>query len=314
MVAGMARSGEITPAGIAELAGAVLLLGGAWPVTKFATNAGAAPLWFGFGRAAFSGLAAFVLLGLLGRLRWPLRADLPALLAIGVLQIAGFFALAHAAIAYVPAGRTAILSNTTTIFVVPLSLLVLREAIPARRWLAALIGLAGIIVLVGPWAVDWHHGAVLAGNLFLLGAAGSWSLAIIAVRRFPPHSSMFALLPWCFAIASVLLAPLALMHGGAGHWTPGALTALGFIGVIGGPIGTWCVMQAAMTLPSVVASVGFLATPAVGLVLSAVFLGERLDADLLCGTALILGGVGVAVLPARRWSRRRLGLQERVMR
>lgn len=311
-MSGMARPGEITPAGIAQLAGAVLLLGGAWPVTKFATNTGAAPLWFGLGRAAFSGFAAFVLLGALGRLRWPRRADLPALLAVGVLQIAGFFALAHAAIAYVPAGRTAILSNTTTIFVVPLSLLVLREAIPARRWLAALIGLAGIIVLVGPWAVDWHHGEVLVGNLFLLGAAGSWSLAIIAVRRFPPQSSMFALLPWCFAIASALLAPLAMLHGGVGHWTPGGLAALGFIGLIGGPIGTWCVMEAAMTLPSVVASVGFLATPAVGLLLSALFLGEKLDADLLSGTALILGGVLVAVWPRRR--ARGLGLRERVVR
>ncbi|MGC8522929.1 MAG: DMT family transporter [Acidibrevibacterium sp.] len=293
------RAGEISPAGIAQLAGAVVLLGGAWPVTKVAINAGAAPLWFGLGRAALSGLAAFVLLGALGRLRWPLRADLPALLAVGVLQIAGFFALAHAAIAYVPAGRTAILSNTTTIFVVPLSLLVLHETIPPRRWLATLIGLAGIIVLVGPWAFDWHHAGVLAGNLFLLGAAGSWSLAIIAVRRYPPQSSMFALLPWCFAIASALLLPLAMAHGGVGRWTSAGLAALGFIGLIGGPIGTWCVMQAAMTLPSVVASVGFLATPAVGLLLSAAFLGEKLDADLASGAALILGGVLVAVWPGR---------------
>ncbi len=293
------RAGEISPAGIAQLAGAVVLLGGAWPVTKFATNAGAAPLWFGLGRAALSGLAAFVLLGALGRLRWPLRADLPALLAVGVLQIAGFFALAHAAIAYVPAGRTAILSNTTTIFVVPLSLAFLHEAIPPRRWLATLIGLAGIIVLVGPWSLDWHRAGVLVGNLFLLGAAASWSLAIILVRRFPPHSTMFALLPWCFAIAATLLAPLALLHGGVGHWTTGGLAALGFIGLVGGPIGTWCVMEAAVTLPSVVASVGFLATPAVGLLLSAVFLGEKLEASLIAGAALILGGVVVAVWPAR---------------
>ncbi len=299
-MSGAVRSGDVTRAGLVQLAGGVALLGGAWPVTKYAVSAGAAPLWFGFGRAALSSFTAFLLLASLGRLRRPVFADLPALLAVGVLQIAGFFSLAHAAIAYVPAGRTAILSNTTTIFVVPLSLLVLREKISARRWLATGIGLLGIIVLVGPWAVDWHHPGVVLGNFFLLGAAASWSLAIIAVRRYPPRSSMFALLPWCFAIASLLLAPLALAHGGLGRWAPGSLAALGFIGVIGGPIGTWCVIQAALTLPSVVASVGFLATPAVGLLLSTFYLGEPLDAALLVGTGLILGGVLVAIWPARR--------------
>lgn len=294
-----AASGEISAAGLAELAGAVVLLGGAWPMTKYAVALGASPLWFALGRAGFSALASFALLGALGRLRLPGRADGPALFAVGVLQLAGFFALAHIAVAYVPAGRTAILSNTTTIFVVPLSVLVLRERLTLRRLLAVLVGLAGIVTLLGPWAIDWHRPGVVIGNGFLLGAAASWSLAIIAVRRFPPRLSMLELLPWCFALGTLLLTPLVLLHGGIGRWPPGALAAVGLIGFIAGPIGTWCVMQAAMTLPSVVASVGFLATPAVGLLLSAAFLGEKLDADLASGAALILGGVLVAVWPGR---------------
>ena len=84
-----------------------------------------------------------------------------AVLALGGLQLGLYLALAHEAVAWVPAGRTAILANTTTIWVVPLSLVFLRERIPAARWLAAALGLAGVAVLINPLAIDWRAGSVL---------------------------------------------------------------------------------------------------------------------------------------------------------
>ncbi len=126
--------------GLVQLGASVVLLSSAWPITKLALQDGASPLWFAVGRAGLSGLTALFALTVAGRLRRPGRADLPSLLAVGLLQLAGFFALTHAAVAWVPAGRTAILSNVTTIWIVPLSVLLLREAIPLRRWLAAALG------------------------------------------------------------------------------------------------------------------------------------------------------------------------------
>lgn len=197
----------------------MVLLGGAWPITKYVVARGVAPLWFAEGRAVLSCISAGVLLGLMHRLRAPRRGDLPALLSVGLLQLAAFFALVHAAVAWVPAGRTAILCNVTSVFVVPLSVLVLREPISARRWAATILGLLGVAVLIGPWAIDWTRRDVLIGHGFLLGAAAGWAVTIILVRRFPPTSSMLELLPWCFGLASVVLLPLVLLHGsGVGHW------------------------------------------------------------------------------------------------
>ena len=133
-------------------------------------------------------------------------------MAVGVFQLGGYFALAHEAVAWVPAGRTAILANTTTIWVVPLSLIFLHERIPLRRWIAAGLGLAGVVVLMSPWAIDWTSRNVLVGHAFLLGASLSWSVAIIVTRAARPHLSMFELLPWCFAVAAVMLAPLLMWH------------------------------------------------------------------------------------------------------
>jgi O-acetylserine/cysteine efflux transporter len=59
-------------------------------------------------------------------------------------------------------------------------------------------------------------------------------------------------------------------------------------------------MEASATLPVMVTSVGFLATPAMGLLLATVWLHEKLGPDLLLGSALILGGVAFAAWPARR--------------
>ena len=287
--------------GLAQLAGSVVLLASAWPITKSAVTAGASPLWFAFGRAGFSALAAFILLGLLRRLRWPGRQDLPALLAVGALQLAVFFGLAHAAVAFVPAGRTTVLANVTTIFIVPLSLLILREVISPRRWLATGIALAGVVVLMGPWAIDWSAPGVLRGHFYLLGAAAGFGSAIVLVRRFPPKLRMLELLPWCFTLASLLLLPLAWRHpGGMGDWPAPSRWAMLYIGGFAGPIGTWCAMEAAAGLPAMVSSVGFLATPAFGLLFASWWLGEPLGPDLLAGSALILAGVGLAAWPARK--------------
>jgi drug/metabolite transporter (DMT)-like permease len=293
---------QLPAAGLIQLAASVILLSSAWPLTKVAIGLGSTPLWFAEGRAVLSGATAAIILAVLRKMRVPRRADLPALFAIGVGQLGLYFAFAHEALLWVPAGRTAILANTTTIWVVPLSLIFLHEHIPLRRWLAAGLGIIGVMVLMNPWAIDWTSSDVVIGHAFLLAAALSWSVAIIVTRATTPSMSMFQLLPWCFAIASLMLLPLIVWHapnGGIGT-APGAWAALGYIGFIAGPLGTWCVMQATATLPTLVSSVGFLTTPAVSLILANLFLGEAITTDLLAGSALIIVGVGFAAWPRRR--------------
>ena len=293
---------EVLPrSGLIQLGVAVVLLSSAWPVTKTALTLGASPLWFAVGRAGLSAVAAFAALAVMGRLRLPRRADRPAVLAVGLLQLAGFFGFAHAAAAWIPAGRTGVLSNVTTIWLVPLSMLVLGETISARRWCAAGCGMAGVGVLMSPWSIDWHSGQVVLGHLLLMGAGLSWSAAIVIVRRWPPRSTMLQLVPWCFGLATLVLLPLALLiHPEPGHWGMPALAALGYIGLVAGPIGTWCIMEVTAVLPTMVSSIGFLLSPALGLLLSAWFLGEALTPDLIGGAVLILASVALAAWPGRR--------------
>jgi len=272
---------------------AVILFGGAWPITKYALD-DATPLWFGTGRAGLAALVAALLLAALGRLRLPAAEDRIALLFLGVFQLGGFFALTHVAVSMVPAGRTAVLSNVVTYWLIPLSVLVLGEKVSARRWLAAGVGLAGAAVLVGPWAVDWQEREALVGHLLLVLAALLWTIAIVASRKWPPKSSMFDLLPWCFGIGTLVLIPFALWLEPMGGVGPGGWIPLAYIGLIAAPIGTWCVIEAGRKLPGAVASVGFLMVPAFGVLVSTLWLNEPLGWDVILGGLLIVASVVLA--------------------
>ena len=272
---------------------AVALFGSAWPVTKHALR-DATPLWFAASRAGLATLVLFALLAALGRLHRPRSGDWPTLLALGVLQIGGFFVLSHLAVALVPAGRTAVLSNLTLVWLVPLSVAFLGERVSAARWVAVALGLCGAAVLVGPWAVDWGDGPVLAGNAMLLGAALSWSLAILVTRARPPRSPVLDLLPYALGIGTLMVAALALVREPAGGVGPGAWLHAAAIGLLAAPLGTWCAVEAGRRLPAAVSASGFLLMPVLGVAGGALWLGEPVGWDMWAGGALILASVALA--------------------
>jgi drug/metabolite transporter (DMT)-like permease len=275
---------------------AVVMFGGAWPITKDALR-DATPVWFGASRVGLAALSAALLLAAAGRLRAPSRRDWAAVTAIGLLQLGGFFALTHLALALVPAGRTAVLSNVVAYWLVPLSVFVLGERVSRRRWVAAGLGLAGASVLVGPWAVDWSRRDALLGHAMLMAAALAWSVAIIVTRRWPPRHPMLELIPWCFGLAALMLLPLAAAMEPGGGIGRGVWAHMLFIGLVAAPIGTWCVIEVGRRLDAAVASVGFLLIPALGVAVSALWLGEPVGWDVIAGGALIVASV---VLAARR--------------
>jgi O-acetylserine/cysteine efflux transporter len=275
---------------------AVTLFGGAWPITKSAL-ADATPLWFAVSRTLLAAVIISLLLLSKRQLRWPARQDWPAVIGVGVLQLGGYFALTHLAVALVPAGRTAVLANVTIFWLVPLSVLVLHEKVSPGRWLAAALGLAGVAALAGPWAADFGDRNVVLGHAMLLAASFLWSWAIIATRKFPASRPMLQNLPFAFLLGGAVLVPMALVEeplGAGGGIGPGALWQMLVIGCIVAPLGTWAVIEAGRRLPGAVSSVGFLLAPAIGVVVSTLWLGEPLGWDVLIGGALIAASVVVA--------------------
>lgn len=276
------------------LAVLVVLFGASWPVARLALLTGeATPAWLAASRSGLACGTLVLLLGVTGRLRWPGRADVPALLAIGVLQLSAFFALCHFAVALVPAGRTAILSNAAIIWIVPFTAL-LGGRVPPLRWLAAGLGLAGVLALAGPWSIDWSQPEPVLGHALLLAAALVWAGTILVNRHRPPRLPAMELLPAAFALSTLLLVALALWREPGGGIGPAAIPHAMFNGMLVAPLGTWCLVELSRRLPTTVTAILLLVIPAAGVTFSALLLREPIGPDILAGGALIAAGVALA--------------------
>jgi O-acetylserine/cysteine efflux transporter len=279
---------------------AVLLFGASWPAVKVAITAtGATSIWLTASRSGLAALASMLLLLAAGRLRWPRRPDLPALLAIGILQLTVFFLFCSFAVRFVPAGHTAILSNAAIIWIVPLAA-ILRQREPPLRWLAAALTLAGVVIVIAPWSIQAADAGEAWGYALLLAAALAWACTILVTKAWPPRLHVVALLPWAFALSAALLVGLAILLEPTGGIPPAAWPLAAFNGLVVAPFGTCCIIELSRRLTPTTAAIGFMIIPVVGILISTVMLGEVIDAGLLCGSALILGGAALTAMRSPR--------------
>jgi len=79
-------------------------------------------------------------------------------------------------------------------------------------------------------------------------------------------------------------------------WTGELAGALLFAGVIGTALAHWALVLINRSLPTTVTSLGLLATPVMGVAVSAVLLGEHVSLSLLAAMAMILGGIALGTV------------------
>jgi drug/metabolite transporter (DMT)-like permease len=305
-----------------QLALVVLILGTSWPLLKSGIQAGATPIWFAAARACCGAVGAFAFVGAVGLLRWPTRRDWPIILSNGILQLALFFALGNLALRYIPAGRSAVLAYTTTLWLVPLEALAGGNRLDLWRGFGLFAGLSGVAVLLNPLALDWSGQGVLTGHGFLLLAALSWAVAIFHSRRHPWDGlSPLQVLPWQLVVASLVLVSLAAFIEPEGRLplVPLVVLTLIYVGLLGGPVAIWAATSVSRALPTLVSSLGFLGVPVLGVIVSTLWLGESLTLSLVVGAVLVLLGLVIVAIGIDRQRRQkasqahRNGVQERVL-
>jgi drug/metabolite transporter (DMT)-like permease len=284
----------------------VLVWGCNWPATKLILGY-ISPLWFASLRMALGTLSLFLVTAIWARgVKAPARADLPVVLSVGLLQMAAFLVLANLALMNVPAGRSAILAYTTPLWVVPGAMLILGERVSSAKALALLLGLAGVAFMFNPAGFDWSDHRAIIGNAYLLAAAALWAVAIIHVRKHRWVGSPLTLAPWQMLTG---LIPLVLLTWQVeGPPPPISFSAKSIaLAVYSGPLVTafpfWAAVTAVRILPAVTVSLTLLLVPVIGLLSSALVLGESLSGTTVAGLLLIVSGVAAVSLANARDSR-----------
>lgn len=280
--------------GLLALIIVIVAWGLTWPVNKVVL-ATLSPLWAVTLRSAIATVALFALTAWRGRITLPPRQDLPVLLSITLLHMVGFNLLASWGLGLVPTGRTVVLAYTTPLWVTPGAALLLREPLTPRRLIGVLVGLAGLVTLFNPLALDWSDRAVVLGNLAILAGALLWAVSILHIRAHRWVSTPFALIPWETLLATALLVPIALSTTPPvpGDWSPSFVVLLLYLGIVGTAVAYWATATASRHLPAVTTSLGLLATPVVSVITATLWLGEPLTLSLSIAIVLVLGGVAI---------------------
>lgn len=285
------------PAVYALLVLVTLILGLNWPVMATGV-ASISPVWMGVFRVTGALLVIVPLTAWTGNLRMPPRSDLPIVASLGVFRLAAVFTLVFTGLELVPPGRSSVIVWTASLWTVPIAAVFLGERMVGRRWLGLALGISGVIVLFEPWGLAWDEPGVALGHALLILAAMLNAATSVHIRGHRWTITPLQAIPWQLATATIILTTIALVTDGIPQidWTPQLAGIVAYQGMLATGVAFWAQITVLRNLEAVSANLTLMAVPFVGVVSSALLVGEVITATLIGGLALIIAGVTLNLL------------------
>jgi drug/metabolite transporter (DMT)-like permease len=251
-----------------------LMWGLNWPVMKFTLRA-VEPLTF---RALTMGGGVLVLalwLRWRGTLEALPRGALGPVALLALPNIVGWHLGSIIGLTQLGAGRAAILAFTMPVWTMLLGALWFAQPLGRRAWAASACALAAVALLAAQELTSLAGRPL--GVLWLQGAAASWALGTLMMRRLPVALGSEALTMWMMALGTVVFATLALAFEPAPQpaaWNAGTWIALAWGIVVNFGIAQMLWFGLARELPPQASTFSLMAVPLVGVVSSALALGD----------------------------------------
>jgi O-acetylserine/cysteine efflux transporter len=232
----------------------------------------------------------------------PPRAPWRLVVGYGLFAFALQFSLLFGGIAAgMPAGLASLVIQVQAFFTIALVVLTTHERAQAPQLLGGAVAGAGLVL------VALHlPTSTLLGFALTIGAAVSWAIANVIVKRIPGERPL-AVVVWASAAAAVAMLPIAAVIDGPQQIaaTVSRMSAAAWVGVafqawpttlLAFGIWAWLLRRhpAALIAPFT------LLVPVVGMTCAVVFLGEPMAWWKLAGAALVLAGLALNVLASRR--------------
>jgi drug/metabolite transporter (DMT)-like permease len=285
---------RIAPAGLLFLAITSVGWGFNWPVTKYLLGE-LPPLTL----RGVTGVIGALLLAALAITRGQNLAVVPGqwprLVAAAFLNVTCWMVLMAFALLYLPASEATLIAYTMPVWASLLSWPVLGERPTLLRTIALVMAFAGLASIMGGNGFDASV-AKLPGILMALGGAFGFALGTVLAKRLPIRLPPITAAAWqigigCFPIAAVGLAVETTDLE--------KVTQLGWALLFYSTVIQFCVayvswFAALARLPASVAAIGTMAVPVIGVVASALALGEPLGPGQIAALVLTLAAVVLA--------------------
>lgn len=229
------------------------------------------------------------------------RADFKRVVLYSLLGVVINQSLFLAGLALTSAHVAAILITAVPVFALAAAIILGQERASAAKTIGIAMAATGALTVVGG---EGFGGALksFAGDLLIVANSLSYALFLVLSKPDMARLSPLRVIARMFAIAAVVMLPIAAVPMLRLHWRtlpPAAWWSLTF--VIAGPTIAAYVLNAwalAHTDSSLVAAYTYL-QPVLTVVLAAVFLGEKIRAAAIVAGILIFTGVWLASRAAR---------------
>jgi drug/metabolite transporter (DMT)-like permease len=163
---------------------------------------------------SFVGMAVIVLMALaMGRLELLATRRLDAHAFRSISGVVAMFCN-FTAFALLPLAEATTLSFAAPLFAVVLAALMLGETVHIYRWSAVAVGLAGVLIIVGPY-FDFAEGNLLLGAVFALAGALLSAFAMVFLKRMSTHEHSLTI-AFYFMLVSTIVGLATVITG----WDP----------------------------------------------------------------------------------------------
>jgi drug/metabolite transporter (DMT)-like permease len=193
------------------------------------------------------------------------------------------------------AANGSLVTSATPAFVLLFAWLLLTEKITVHRLIALLLATLGVIAVINPRSAQLNPDLFL-GNLLLLGAAITWALYSVLVRKVTQNTNvlLFSLVAFIGGLpVSIPAGAWELSTARIGEISLGIVGGVLFLGVICTALAMVLWNTAFAYLDASLASLTFFAQPIVGTILGWIFLHEMITPLFLLGGLLI--GIGLVI-------------------
>lgn len=290
-------AGAVPRTALVLIAAVSVLWGLNWPAMKLAVGE-LSPWTFRVACVAVAGGGLMLVARVWGERLLPRRDEWLPLAGVSLFSVTAWHLFSAFGLTHIEGGRAAVVAYSMPAWAALFSALYLHERLGARQLAALALGMAGVAVLTGP---DVLAGSPL-GPLLMTGAAVSWAAGIVLLKRrdwsigIVPHTGWQLLLGG----VPIVLAWLALEPDpDLSRLTWRGLLGAGYAATVALIFCFTAYNKIVTMLPATVAALSTLAIPVVGLVSSALLLGEPLGAREVVALALVAGSIGLVLRPRR---------------
>jgi probable blue pigment (indigoidine) exporter len=220
---------------------------------------------------------------------------------LGALNFSIFLSMLFIAAYRLPGGVAATVASVQPLLVVFLAHFVLASPIRALSIIAALVGAAGVALLVLTPSAALDPLGVIAG----LAGAGSMACGTVLSRKWQPPVSLLTFTAWQLSAGGVLLVPVALVFEPAiPAPTVTNVLALMWLGLIGMALTYVLWLRGITRLDSAVVSSLLLLSPVTAVLCGWLFLNQTLTALQIAGGIFVIGSIALGQHASRRSGRR----------